>query len=38
MSPPPGVDSNGHFLSAGSIDKSDLRLLRDDDERKVCQR
>ena len=38
MSPPPGVDSNGCFLSAGGIDKSDLRLLGDDDERKVCQK
>ena len=38
VSPPPGVDSNGHFLSAGGIDKSDLRLLGDDDERKVCQK
>ncbi|XP_074615427.1 whirlin-like isoform X1 [Acropora palmata] len=35
VSPPPGVDSNGRFLSAGGIDKSDLRLLGDDDERKV---
>lgn len=38
VSPPPGVDSNGRFLSAGGIDKSDLRLLGDDDERKVCQK
>ena len=38
VSPPPGVDSNGSFLSSGGIDKSDLRLLGDDDERKVCQK
>ena len=36
-SPPPGVDSNGRILTADGIHKSDLRLLGDDDERKVCQ-
>ena len=35
-SPPPGVDSNGRILTADGIHKSDLRLLGDDDERKVC--
>lgn len=35
--PPPGVDSNGHILTADGIHKSDLRLLGDDDERKVCE-
>lgn len=35
-SPPPGVDSNGRMLTADGIHKSDLRLLGDDDERKVC--
>ncbi|XP_078381387.1 uncharacterized protein LOC144664126 isoform X3 [Oculina patagonica] len=34
-SPPPGVDSNGRILTADGIHKSDLRLLGDDDERKV---
>lgn len=34
-SPPPGVDSNGRMLTADGIHKSDLRLLGDDDERKV---
>ena len=38
VSPPPGIDSNGCFLSAGGIDKSDLRPLGDDDERKVCKK
>lgn len=37
-SPPPGVDSNGRILTADGIHKSDLRLLGDDDERKVCQK
>ena len=36
VSPPPGVDSNGRILTGESIHKSDLRLLGDDDERKVC--
>ena len=36
-SPPPGVDSNGRMLTVDGIQKSDLRLLADDDERKVCQ-
>ena len=36
VSPPPGVDSNGRILSGESIHMSDLRLLGDDDERKVC--
>ena len=35
VSPPPGVDSNGRILTADGIHKSDLRLLGDDDERKV---
>ena len=30
--PPPGFDDSGHKLTAESIHKSDLRLLRDDDE------
>ena len=30
--PPPGFDDSGHKLTAESILKSDLRLLRDDDE------
>ena len=37
VSPPLGVDSNGGFLSGDGLHKSDLRLLGDDDERKVCQ-
>ena len=37
VSPPPGFDDSGHKLTAESIHKSDLRLLGDDDERKVCQ-
>jgi len=37
-SPPPGVDSNGRLLTTDGIHKSDLRLLGDDDERKVCQK
>ena len=37
MSPPPGFDDSGHKLTTESIHKSDLRLLGDDDERKVCQ-
>jgi len=36
-SPPLGVDSNGRLLTADGIHKSDLRLLGDDDERKVCK-
>ncbi|XP_032241954.2 whirlin isoform X3 [Nematostella vectensis] len=32
---PPNVDSSGRSLSADGIHKSDLRLLGDDDERKV---
>ncbi|XP_068723891.1 whirlin-like isoform X1 [Montipora capricornis] len=35
VSPPLGVDSNGGFLSGDGLHKSDLRLLGDDDERKV---
>ena len=38
VSPPPGFDDSGHKLTAESIHKSDLRLLGDDDERKVCQK
>ena len=37
MSPPPRFDDSGHKLTAESIHKSDLRLLGDDDECKVCQ-
>jgi len=36
-SPPTGVDSNGRILTADGLHKSDLRLLGDDDERKVCE-
>ena len=37
--PPPRFDDSGHKLTAEleSIHKSDLRLLGDDDECKVCQ-
>ena len=35
VSPPPDVDSSGRPLTADGIHKSDLRLLGDDDERKV---
>lgn len=31
-----GVDLNGRMLIVDGIYKSDLRLLGDDDERKVC--
>ncbi|KAK3739381.1 hypothetical protein QZH41_015764, partial [Actinostola sp. cb2023] len=35
VSPPPNVDSNGREMSIDGIHRSDLRLLGDDDERKV---
>ena len=35
-SPPPGIDCSGRTLNTHGIHKSDLRLLGDDDERKVC--